>query len=111
MTVADRGRAALYQAESMVRGLFEHAQRAPGRAVDVCGIALTLPPEARFASLESVQRYVDDALRVLGRPAEVRVRARAGVAGAHYEPVPPVIAVPTGAGERGRCARPWCCTR
>ncbi|GAB3132033.1 TIGR04338 family metallohydrolase [Tsukamurella serpentis] len=74
-----------------MHGLFEHA--GAGRTVDVFGVRLTLPPEARFASVDSVQAYVD---RVLG-PATVRVRARAGACGAHYERVPePVIAVPAG---------------
>ncbi|NKY17298.1 TIGR04338 family metallohydrolase [Tsukamurella spumae] len=76
----------------MVRGLFDHA--GAGRTVDVLGVPLTLPPEARFASVESVQRYAD---RVLGSGA-VRVRARAGSAGAHYESGggTPVVAVPAG---------------
>ena len=76
----------------MVRGLFEHA--AAGRTVDVLGVSLTLPPESRFASVDAVQSYAD---RVLG-PGAVRVRARAGAGGAHYEsgPAGPVIAVPAG---------------
>ncbi len=81
----------------MVRGLFDHASGAPGRQVDVFGVALTLPPEARFASVESVQRYVDQALRLLGRTPDVRVRSRRGAGSAHYEPDPPVIAVPASA--------------
>ncbi|WP_415677070.1 TIGR04338 family metallohydrolase [Tsukamurella hominis] len=88
----DAQRAAVYRAEELVRGLFEHA--GAGRTVDVLGVPLTLPPEARFASVESVQTYAD---RVLGSGA-VRVRARAGAAGAHYEsgPAGPVVAVPAG---------------
>ncbi len=76
----------------MVRGLFEHA--GAGRTVDVLGVPLTLPPEARFACIDSVQAYAD---RVLG-PGAVRVRARRGESGAHYEsgPAGPVIAVPAG---------------
>ncbi|KXO89334.1 hypothetical protein AXK61_12105 [Tsukamurella pseudospumae] len=77
----------------MVRSLFDHA--GAGRTVDVLGVPLTLPPEARFASVESVQSYAD---RVLGL-GEVRVRARAGSAGAHYESGngrTPVVAVPAG---------------
>lgn len=82
----------MYRAEELVRGLFAHA--GAGRTVDVLGVPLTLPPEARFASVDSVQAYAD---RVLGRGA-VRVRARAGAAGAHYEngPAGPVVAVPAG---------------
>ncbi|MET9328268.1 TIGR04338 family metallohydrolase [Tsukamurella sp. NPDC003166] len=86
-------RAAVYRAEEMVRGLFDHG--GVGRSVDVLGVPLTLPPEARFASVESVQRYAD---RVLG-PGEVRVRARRGASGAHYESGTgrtPVVAVPAG---------------
>ncbi|UEA85565.1 TIGR04338 family metallohydrolase [Tsukamurella paurometabola] len=88
----DVQRAAVYRAEEMVRGLFEHA--GAGRTVDVLGVPLTLPPEARFASVDAVQAYAD---RVLG-PRAVRVRARAGAAGAHYERGPggPVVAVPAG---------------
>lgn len=58
------------------------------------GVPLTLPPEARFASVDSVQVYVD---RVTG-PGRVRVRARAGASGAHYESGPSgaVVAVPAG---------------
>ncbi len=59
------------------------------------GVPLTLPPEARFGSVDSVQAYVD---RVLG-PGEVRVRARAGATGAHYERGAdrrPTVAVPAG---------------
>ncbi|BDH55701.1 TIGR04338 family metallohydrolase [Tsukamurella sp. PLM1] len=80
-------RAAVYRAEELVRGLFDHA--GGGRTVDVLGVPLTLPPEARFAAVDSVQAYVD---RVLGA-GRVRVRARAGSAGAHYE-AGGVIAVP-----------------
>ncbi|TWS20411.1 TIGR04338 family metallohydrolase [Tsukamurella asaccharolytica] len=88
----DAQRAAVYRAEELVRGLFEHA--GAGRTVDVLGVSLTLPPEARFASVDAVQSYAD---RVLG-PGAVRVRARAGAGGAHYEsgPAGPVIAVPAG---------------
>lgn len=55
------------------------------------GTQLTLPPEARFGSVDSVQRYVDD---VLALPAvrqqwpevsSLRVRARRAATAAHYE--------------------------
>ena len=55
------------------------------------GTQLTLPPEARFGSVASVQRYIDD---VLALPAvrqqwpeisPLRVRARRAATAAHYE--------------------------
>ncbi len=55
------------------------------------GTQLTLPPEARFGSVASVQRYVDD---VLALPpvrqrwpavSPLRVRARRAATAAHYE--------------------------
>jgi putative metallohydrolase (TIGR04338 family) len=59
--------------------------------VEFFGTQLTLPPEARFASVASVQSYVDD---VLALPAvqrhwptasALRVRARRAATAAHYE--------------------------
>ncbi|ADG77386.1 TIGR04338 family metallohydrolase OS=Tsukamurella paurometabola (strain ATCC 8368 / DSM / CCUG 35730 / CIP 100753 / JCM 10117 / KCTC 9821 / NBRC 16120 /NCIMB 702349 / NCTC 13040) OX=521096 GN=Tpau_0749 PE=4 SV=1 [Tsukamurella paurometabola] len=93
MTTRDVQRAVVYRAEELVRGLFDHASG--GRTVDVLGVPLTLPPEARFGSTASVQEYVD---RVL-RPGQVRVRPRAGAGGAHYERGAgrmPTVAVPDG---------------
>ena len=56
----DTQRAKVYAAEQFVRTLFE---RADGRgAVDFFGTALTLPPEARFGSVDAVRRYVDGVL-------------------------------------------------
>jgi putative metallohydrolase (TIGR04338 family) len=52
---------------------------------------LTLPPEARFGSVEAVQRYVDDVLTLPAvtarwpEPSALRVRPRRGVTAAHYE--------------------------
>ncbi|MGJ0117863.1 TIGR04338 family metallohydrolase [Williamsia sp. MIQD14] len=94
----DTQRSALYAAEAMVLSLFESEQP----TVELAGTAITLPPEARFGSVESVRTYVD---RVLARPSvqerfpraglDVGVRARRGHTSAHYESAPtPVIAVP-----------------
>ena len=87
--------------------LFDRAAQHNSRTVDFFGEAITLPPEARFASVESIQRYVDEVLAlpaVAGiRPAAgpVRVRARRAATAAHYErrsaeagSDPAVIAVP-----------------
>ena len=74
-----------------VRTLFDRAAERGNRVVDFFGTQLTLPPEGRFGSVPSVQRYVDD---VLGMAAvreswpdagPLTVRARRGVAEAHYQ--------------------------
>jgi len=71
--------------------LFDRAAEHGNRVVDFFGTQLTLPPEGRFASVESVQRYVDDVLGMtLVRESwpgtgALTVRARRGVTAAHYE--------------------------
>ncbi len=89
--VRDAQRSKVYAAEQFVRTMFDRATQHHSRAIDFFGTALTLPPEARFASVESVQRYVD---QVLAMPAVVRrwgpvpaltVRPRRGHTAAHYE--------------------------
>lgn len=102
----DAQRSRVYAAEEFVRTLFDRAA-ARGHAVDFFGTQLTLPPEARFGSVASVQEYLD---RVLALPAvrerwprtpALRVRSRRGVRAAHYEcsDDAAVIAVPeTGTG-------------
>jgi putative metallohydrolase (TIGR04338 family) len=98
----DFQRSKVYAAEEFVRTLFDRAAQHSSRAIDFFGTQLTLPPEGRFASLPSVQRYVDS---VLAHPAvrerwpaagPLVVRARRGVTAAHYERRDdgPIIAVP-----------------
>ncbi|MBV8966244.1 MAG: TIGR04338 family metallohydrolase [Mycobacteriaceae bacterium] len=91
MSTRDAQRSKVYAAEQFVRTLFDRAAEHASRVVDFFGTALTLPPEGRFASVESVQRYVDS---VLNHPAVQRrwpelsgvsVRPRRGVTAAHYE--------------------------
>ena len=81
----------MYAAEQFVRTLFDRAAERGNRVVDFFGAQLTLPPEARFGSVEAVQRYVVD---VLGLPVvaarwpsagPLAVRARRGATAAHYE--------------------------
>ncbi|AEV72177.1 hypothetical protein MycrhN_1561 [Mycolicibacterium rhodesiae NBB3] len=91
MSVRDTQRAKVYAAEEFVRTLFDRAAEHGNRMIDFFGTQLTLPPEGRFASMQSVQRYVDDVLGMAvvreswpdGGP--LAVRARRGVAAAHYE--------------------------
>ena len=87
----DAQRAKVYAAEEFVRTLFDRAAQHGSNSVEFFGTQLTLPPEARFGSLDAVQRYVDDvlALPALRRHwddvAPLRVRARRAATAAHYE--------------------------
>jgi putative metallohydrolase (TIGR04338 family) len=87
----DDQRARVYAAEEFVRTLFDRVSEHGNSTVEFFGANITLPPEARFASVDSVQRYVDD---VLGHPSvrqrwraadPLTVRSRRGVTAAHYE--------------------------
>ena len=96
---ADRQRSKVYEAEALMRRIFDRSVDFP--IVDVAGSHVTLPPERKFASLESVQTYVDAVLalrwiraRWPRASAPVFLRGRAGQSKAHYERFPGVIAVP-----------------
>ncbi len=71
--------------------MFDRAAEHGSPSVEFFGTELTLPPEGRFASTASVQRYVDDvlALAAVRREwpdvARLRVRARRAATAAHYE--------------------------
>jgi putative metallohydrolase (TIGR04338 family) len=91
VTPRDTQRAKVYAAEEFARTLFDRAAEHGNRVIEFFGTQLTLPPEGRFASAQSVQRYVDD---VLGHPAVrarwptagvLTVRPRRGATAAHYE--------------------------
>ncbi|GGF23256.1 TIGR04338 family metallohydrolase [Williamsia phyllosphaerae] len=98
----DTQRALFYEAESAVHNLFA----APGPTVEIAGAQLTLPPEARFGSVESARRYVSQVLsrdsvrrRFPRATIDVEVRSRRGHRSAHYESpadptAPPTIALP-----------------
>jgi putative metallohydrolase (TIGR04338 family) len=87
----DTQRAKVYAAEEFVRTMFDRAAEHGSPTVEFFDTQLTLPPEGRFGSVASVQRYVDD---VLALPAvrqhwpavsPLRVRARRAATAAHYE--------------------------
>ena len=91
MSTRDTQRSKVYAAEEFVRTLFDRAAEHGNRTIEFFGTNLTLPPEGRFASVESVQHYVDDVL-ALGSvrarwpgPASLSVRPRRGLTAAHYE--------------------------
>jgi putative metallohydrolase (TIGR04338 family) len=87
----DWQRAKVYAAEEFVRTLFDRAAEHGSRSVEFFGAQLTLPPEARFASVAAVQRYVDEVLalpavrRQWPTIAPLKVRARRAATAAHYE--------------------------
>jgi putative metallohydrolase (TIGR04338 family) len=83
----------VYEAEWALRDLYDRAAQSGNPVVELDGISLTLPPEARFASVESLQTYVD---KVTGMAGEVTVRERRGSSCAHYERGGHVIAIPMG---------------
>ncbi len=102
MTARDSQRSRVYAAEEFVRTLFDRAAQHSSRTIDFFGAQLTLPPEGRFASMASVQRYVDEVLAlpaVTARwqaPGPLVVRPRRAATAAHYESAGDtgVIAVP-----------------
>lgn len=96
----DSKKSRVYAAEQQVRLLFDSAESHNVRTVQVQGSTLTLPVERKFGSVESVQSYVDAVLALnwvrerYAAPTPVAVRARRGQALAHYDALPPTIAVP-----------------
>ncbi|OMC09167.1 TIGR04338 family metallohydrolase [Mycobacterium sp. SP-6446] len=87
----DSQRSKVYAAEEFVRTLFDRVAEHGSSVVEFFGTQLTLPPEARFGSVTSVQRYVDE---VLALPSvrqrwpgvsPLRVRTRRAATAAHYE--------------------------
>ncbi|MGY3552304.1 putative metallohydrolase (TIGR04338 family) [Williamsia sp. R60] len=91
LTQRDSQRSALYSAEALVHNVFERAARG-GSTLEIAGTSVTLPPEARFGSVDSVRDYVDRVLSldsVIDRfpraAVPVRVRSRRGQREAHYE--------------------------
>jgi putative metallohydrolase (TIGR04338 family) len=103
VTARDDQRARVYAAEQFVRTLFDRAGERASRTVEFFGTQLTLPPEARFGSVEAVADYVGKvlampAVRQRWQPEALTVRARRGQTAAHYEyqSGTAVIAVPDG---------------
>lgn len=97
----DAQRSQVYDAEMLVRGAFERADEFGVRTVEVLGSQVTLPVERKFASVESVQNYVDRVLALNWVAAQwkradvpVTVRSRSGARAAHYEADDAVLAVP-----------------
>lgn len=86
----DSQRERVYQAEYRLRSLFSTAEQIRNPVVELDGITLTLPPEGKFADLESIQVYVD---KVIGTSGVVTVRERRSASYAHYQHYNRTIAV------------------
>jgi putative metallohydrolase (TIGR04338 family) len=91
VSARDSQRSEVYAAEQFVRTLFDRAAQHSSRSIEFFGAQLTLPPEGRFGSVESVQVYADAVLAHPGVRARwpsadsLTVRARRAVTAAHYE--------------------------
>lgn len=98
----DDQRHKVYAAENILARLYTNTVSAQNPVVTINGVTVTLPPEAKFGSVESIQAYVD---RVMAMPAvqeahpvrsqlPVRVRARRGAKAAHCDRALREIAIP-----------------
>jgi putative metallohydrolase (TIGR04338 family) len=107
MMKRDAQRQRLYDAQHILTTMIDHAQESGNPTVSIEGVSLVLPPEARFASLDSIQAYIKQVLAMpsvaerFGKWAqgEITVRERKGHTAAHYEGYGPhggTIAVHTG---------------
>lgn len=98
----DAQRKRVYQAEQVVCRMLGRANGVDADpTIELHGSRITLPIERRFASVASIQSYVDSVLALLWvremwprAAVPVTVRKRAGDAAAHYSPATAQIAVP-----------------
>ena len=92
-TLTDRYKGKVYDGEHRVAGMLHFANMENGaRLVEIGGSRITMPVERKFASLESIQEYVDKVLklpsireRYPSTRYAVRVRRRKGTRFAHYQ--------------------------
>jgi len=96
--VRDEQKSKVYAAEHTLAWLFDTAAATGNPMVTVSGVTVTLPPEAKFSSVESMQAYVNRVMDMLPTDRKTpKVRHRSGTAKAHYHPVGE-IAIPTARG-------------
>lgn len=88
-----------YEAEQELEFILDN-----GGTVDFYGSMLTVPQEAKFGDIDSVQRYVNTVCEYLGIKDPPAVRRRRGDAKAHYEYDTRTIAVPEHMGSRNSWA-------
>lgn len=97
----DGQRKKVYEAENILARMYDRAVESGNPVVSVNGVTVTLPPEAKFGCVNSIQAYIN---RVLALPAVRQafpalslsvptVRHRQGTTKAHYQMG--TIAIPT----------------
>ncbi|MDQ4038062.1 MAG: TIGR04338 family metallohydrolase, partial [Actinomycetota bacterium] len=103
-------RAKVYDAENLVHRIFDRSADFP--VVEVAGSRLTLPVERHFATIESVQTYVEAVVALPPVKATwpraavpVAVRERRGQQQADYQRRTATLAVPLHAGNRAWALR------
>jgi putative metallohydrolase (TIGR04338 family) len=95
----DFQRAKVYAAENILARMYDRAAESGSPEVSLHGVTVTLPPEAKFGCVASVQAYVGRVLAMpsvvaeFGTKAAPTVRHRQGTKAAHYQAG--TIAVPT----------------
>lgn len=89
----DNQKQRVYDAENILRAFYDRSVESGNPVVEIQGVILTLPPEGKFGSVESVQAYCDKVTGMV-KDIPVRVRARKGDSYAHYKSG--VVAVPDG---------------
>ncbi len=86
----DYQRGRLYAAENVLHWFYDTAGQTGNPMVTINGVTVTLPPEAKFASVDSIQAYIDRVLRMpgirkaFGPVSPPRVCPRRGATKAHY---------------------------
>ena len=87
----DSQKSLVYESEFVLRDIYKRAAVSGNPMVEMNGAHITLPPEARFGNVETIQSYVDRVLQmpsvieVFGESGRVLVRKRKGVTKAHYQ--------------------------
>jgi putative metallohydrolase (TIGR04338 family) len=106
----DNDKAKVYAGEHRLQEMLDRANayRNPAPDVELFGTTVRLPVERKFASVESIQDYVDTILaldavqEISGVTKPVVVRPRKGSTKAHYEAG--TIAIPMGLAGRSKWA-------
>lgn len=86
----DNQRSKVYAAQNILHWLFDSAVQTGNPMVTVNGVTVTLPPESRFACVDSIQVYVTRVMQMSSIASQYKrftpvVRERKGTKKAHYQ--------------------------